>query len=87
MQNLLNYLVTSLADKPETVNIREQTGDQNIAYMIYLDDEDMPRIIGKGGRVANAIRIVMRAAGGLSDRSVWVDFSRHGVEKTDRRNR
>jgi len=87
MKNLLNYLVTSLVDQPETVNIREQAGDQNIAYMVYLNDEDMPRIIGKGGRVANALRIVMRAAGGLSDRSVWVDFSRHGAEKSDRRGR
>jgi predicted RNA-binding protein YlqC (UPF0109 family) len=87
MRNLLNYLVTSLVDNPETVNIREQAGEQNIAFMVYLEDEDMPRIIGKGGRVANAVRIIMRAAGGLSDKSIWVDFSRHGAVKTDRRGR
>jgi predicted RNA-binding protein YlqC (UPF0109 family) len=87
MRNLLNYLVTSLVDNPETVNIREQAGEQNIAFMVYLEDEDMPRIIGKGGRVANALRIIMRAAGGLSDKSIWVDFSRHGAVKTDRRGR
>jgi predicted RNA-binding protein YlqC (UPF0109 family) len=38
----------------------------------------MGKIIGKAGRVANALRILMRAAGGLHDKAIWVDFNRAG---------
>jgi len=77
MKGLLQYIVTSLVDQPERVSIRETIGEKNVAYMVYLTPEDMPRVIGKGGRVASAIRIVLRAAGGLNDKAIWVDFSRH----------
>jgi len=78
MKDLLTYLVSSLVNHPERITIRETAGEKNIAYMVYLDPDDMPRVIGKGGRVANALRILLRAAGGLQDKAIWVDFTRHG---------
>jgi predicted RNA-binding protein YlqC (UPF0109 family) len=76
MKGLLQYLVSSLVDHPEHVSIRESIGQKNVAYVVMLDPEDMGKVIGKGGRIANALRIVMRAAGNLHDKAIWVDFNR-----------
>lgn len=75
MRDLLNYLVTELVDHPEKIVIRESIGQKNVAYMVLVDQEDMGKVIGKGGRIANALRILLRAAGGLHDKAIWVDFN------------
>jgi hypothetical protein len=75
MRDLLLYLVSSLVDHPERITIRESLGQKNIAYVVLVDQDDMGKVIGKGGRIANALRILMRAAGGLEDKAIWVDFN------------
>ncbi|MHB9026019.1 MAG: KH domain-containing protein [Armatimonadota bacterium] len=76
MKGLLEYLVDSLVDQPDRVTIRESIGQKNVAYIVYVDPEDLGKVIGKGGRIANALRILLRAAGGLHDKVIWVDFNR-----------
>jgi len=75
MRDLLYYLVSSLVDHPEQIVIRESVGQKNVAYIVLVDQEDMGKVIGKGGRIANALRILLRAAGGLHDKAIWVDFN------------
>ena len=75
MRDLLYYLVSSLVDHPERIVIRESVGQKNVAYMVLVDQDDMGKVIGKSGRIANALRILMRAAGGLHDKAIWVDFN------------
>jgi uncharacterized protein len=79
MKELLLYLVSALVNQPNHVTIRESIGQQNIAYMVLVDAEDMPRVIGRSGRTANAIRIFLRAVGEVHGKSVWVEFNRHGA--------
>lgn len=76
MKGLLQYLVASLVEHPDRITIRETVGQSNIAYVVLVHADDMGKVIGKGGRIANALRIVMRAAGGLHDKAIWVDFNR-----------
>ncbi|HEY3379993.1 MAG TPA: KH domain-containing protein [Armatimonadota bacterium] len=76
MKGLLHYLVAELVDHPDQINIRESEGQTNVAYVVMVHPEDMGKVIGKGGRIANALRVVMRAAGGLHDKAIWVDFNR-----------
>ncbi len=76
MKGLLQYLVSSLVDNPDQIVIRETVGQKNIAYVVLVHPDDMGKVIGKGGRIANALRVVMRAAGGLHDKAIWVDFNR-----------
>jgi len=76
VKELLYYLVSSLVDHPDAIVIRESSGQKNVAYMVQVDPEDMGKVIGKSGRVANALRILLRAAGGLHDKGIWVDFIR-----------
>jgi predicted RNA-binding protein YlqC (UPF0109 family) len=61
---LVAYIARSLSDDPDSVEVTEETrGRQNIVHL-KVSDDDMGRIIGRDGRVANAIRSLLRAAPG-----------------------
>lgn len=76
MKGLLQYLVAALVDHPDDISIRETVGQTNIAYIVLVHPDDMGKVIGRGGRIANALRVLLRAAGGLHDKAIWVDFNR-----------
>jgi predicted RNA-binding protein YlqC (UPF0109 family) len=75
VKGLLQYLVSSLVDFPERIVIRETAGEKNVAYVVLVDPGDLGKVIGKGGRIANALRVLMRAAGGMQEKTIWVDFN------------
>lgn len=56
MKDLLNYIVTNLVTKPESVSIDEKTEDGNVDLILTVDPQDMGLIIGKGGQTIRAIR-------------------------------
>ena len=56
MKDLLNYIVTNLVTKPESVSIDEQIQDGNVDLLLTVDPEDMGLIIGKNGQTIRAIR-------------------------------
>jgi len=56
MNDLLNFIVTSLVTKPEAVSIEEQKEDGNINLLLTVDPSDMGIIIGKSGQTIRAIR-------------------------------
>jgi hypothetical protein len=63
MKDLIEYIARSLAEKPEEVRVREQRRRRGVlTYELSVARQDMGRIIGKGGRVANAMRQLLRAA-------------------------
>jgi uncharacterized protein len=71
---LLEFLVRALVEDPEAVVVEELEEDGDLVYEITVADEDLGRVIGKGGRVANAIRTVAKAAAVRLDRRVIVDI-------------
>ena len=74
MTELLEFLVKSLVEDPEAVKIEELEEDGDLVYEISVADGDLGRVIGKGGRVANAIRTIAKAAAVRIDRRVIVDI-------------
>ena len=72
--SVLDLLVTSLVDDPDAVRIDpiEQRG--KVRLEVRVGPEDMGRVIGKRGRVANAIRTVVRAAAVRDDVEVDIEF-------------
>ena len=74
MTELLEFLVRALVEDPEAVVIEELEEDGDLIYEITVADDDLGRIIGKGGRVANAIRTIAKAAAVRIDRRVIVDI-------------
>ncbi len=74
MQDLLEFLTRALVEHPDQVVVEELEEDGDLIYEITVADEDLGRVIGKRGRVANAIRSVAKAAAVRLDRRVIVDI-------------
>ncbi len=74
MTELLEFLVKALVEDPGAVVVEELEEDGDLIYEITVADEDLGRVIGKGGRVANAIRTIAKAAAVRIDRRVIVDI-------------
>jgi predicted RNA-binding protein YlqC (UPF0109 family) len=74
MTELLEFLVRALVEEPEAVVVEELEEDGDLVYEITVAEDDLGRVIGKGGRVANAIRTIAKAAAVRIDRRVIVDI-------------
>lgn len=74
MTELLELLVRALVEDPEAVVVEELEEDGDLIYEITVAEDDLGRVIGKGGRVANAIRTIAKAAAVRLDRRVIVDI-------------
>ena len=70
---VLEYLVTALVDDPDSVEI-DVDGGRTLGLRVHVAPDDMGRVIGRRGRVANAIRTVVRAAAVRDGVEVDVDF-------------
>jgi uncharacterized protein len=74
MTELLEFLVKALVEEPEEVVVEELEEDGDLVYEISVAEGDLGRVIGKGGRIANAIRTIAKAAAVRIDRRVIVDI-------------
>ena len=74
MKDLLEYLTRALVEDPDAVEVEEFEEDGDLVYEISVADDDLGRVIGKGGRVANALRSVAKAAAVKQERRVIVDI-------------
>ena len=64
MKELIGYIAQALVDHPEQVNVSEVEGDQKDVLELKVAKEDIGKVIGKQGRTAQAIRIILSAAAG-----------------------
>jgi predicted RNA-binding protein YlqC (UPF0109 family) len=62
MKELIAYIARALVDHPEEVQVEEINEARSIIYELRVAPSDMGRVIGKNGRVANAIRSLLRVA-------------------------
>lgn len=76
MKDLLVSIAQGLVEEPEavTVTMDEPAEDGSIVYHLHVSENDMGRVIGKQGRIAKAIRTVMRAAATRRDARVTVEI-------------
>lgn len=76
MQELLKIIAQGLVEKPDevTVTMDEPKDDGSVVYHLHVAEEDMGRVIGKQGRIAKAIRIVMRSAASRNDEKISVEI-------------
>ena len=75
MRDLLDFLTRSLVENPDQVQVTEaEEVDGEVVLEVEVADEDLGRVIGRGGRVANALRSVMKAAATREDKRVVVDI-------------
>ena len=62
MAELVRYIARSLVEKPDAVDVREVENADSIVVELRVDPDDMGKVIGKQGRIAKAIRTVVKAA-------------------------
>jgi hypothetical protein len=75
VRNLLEFLARSLVESPDAVEVTEvEEIDGEVVLELEVADDDLGRVIGRGGRVANALRSVMKAAATREDKRVVVDI-------------
>lgn len=76
MSELLIAIAAGLVEKPEavTATVDEPNEEGVIVYHLHVAEEDMGRVIGKQGRIAKAIRTVMRAAANRNGQKVAVEI-------------
>ncbi|MBQ2286528.1 MAG: KH domain-containing protein [Acutalibacteraceae bacterium] len=76
MKELLIAIASGLVEKPEEVTVVVDEPDEEgvIAYHLHVSENDMGRVIGKQGRIAKAIRVVMRAAANREGKKVSVEI-------------
>lgn len=76
MKELLISIVKGLVEKPDeiSVTVDEKNEDGIVVYHLHVNEEDMGRVIGRQGRIAKAIRTVMRAAAARKDEKIQVEI-------------
>ena len=76
MKELLIAIASGLVEKPEevTVTVDEPNEEGVVYYHLHVAENDMGRVIGKQGRIAKAIRVVMRAAANRNNEKISVEI-------------
>ena len=75
LKDVLTDMAKAIVEKPDSVSVTESAGeDGEILLTLSVDPDDMGKVIGRHGRIAKAIRSVMKAAGATCNKKVNVDI-------------
>ena len=75
LENLLLFLARSLVDEPEKVEVEGRETESRVDLTLRVAQGDMGKVIGRGGRIVKAIRIVMKAASVKENKRVNVEIA------------
>jgi uncharacterized protein len=73
LQELVSYIAKSLVDHPDQVDVKMSEKNDSISLELYVAQGDMGRVIGKSGRIANAMRALVRVAAAREGKRVMLD--------------
>ena len=74
MKELVEVLAKSLVDYPEQVTVTETEQDNEILLVLKVASDDMGKVIGKQGRIAKAIRVIMRSGAAKNNQKIAVEI-------------
>ena len=74
MKDILEVVIKNLVDNPDGVSINEKTNAKSICYEVKVAKEDMGKVIGKQGKIAQSIRSIMKAVAAKERKKVSVEF-------------
>ena len=74
MKELLEYIARSLVDDPSQVSVKETRDGGTVVFELRVAPDDMGRVIGKSGRVANSIRSLLRVAAAKEGKRAQLDI-------------
>ena len=74
MANLVEIIARALVSKPDEVSVTEEVDGRNVVVKLRVADDDIGKVIGKSGRIAKAIRTVVKAAAVRQNLRVTVEI-------------
>jgi uncharacterized protein len=74
MRDLLEYLAKSLVDKPDDGRVSQIEGERSVILELRVSPDDMGKIIGKQGRIAQALRTIVKAAAIRDGKRVMIEI-------------
>lgn len=74
MKELIQFIAESLVDNPDEVVVTESETEKGTVISLKVAEEDMGKVIGKQGRIAKAIRTVVKAAASKDDKKIIVEI-------------
>ena len=74
MKEFLEFIAKSLVDKPEAVRVEETKEEGEIKYKLYVDDNEIGKVIGKKGKTAKSIRTLLIAVAAKDGHRVTLDI-------------
>lgn len=74
MKEILETTIIALVDKKDQVSINQIDQDKTITFEVKVDKEDMGKVIGKQGRIAKAIRTLIKAIAAKEQKKVTIEF-------------
>ncbi|MCI8272468.1 MAG: KH domain-containing protein [Clostridia bacterium] len=74
MKEVLETIIRNLVDNQDKVEIKELEGERTITFEVKVAEEDMGRVIGVQGKIAQSIRAIMRSIANKKDKRVTVEF-------------
>ena len=74
MKDLVEYIVKSIVSEPDAVKVTEESDDQGILIKLEVSPEDKGRVIGRQGRVAEAIRTLLRVKAARNETRVRLEI-------------
>ena len=74
MKEIVEVIAKAIVNNPSEVQVEEERTGSSVILKLHVAPEDMGKVIGKGGRIAKAIRTVVKAAASKGDKKVIVDI-------------
>ena len=74
MGEIVEYLARRLVDEPEAVRVEEVEREGAIVIQLYVAKDDIGKVIGRQGRIARALRTIVRASGAQRDQRVLLEI-------------
>lgn len=74
MKQVLETIIKNIVENQDAVSIYEKEEADKVTFEVKVSDNDMGRVIGRQGKVANSIRTVMKALGSREKKKVTVEF-------------
>lgn len=74
MKELLEFIAKSMVSDPDAVEVKETVNEDSVTLELHVGEKDMGKVIGKQGRIAKAIRTVVKAAASHENKRVTVEI-------------
>jgi predicted RNA-binding protein YlqC (UPF0109 family) len=75
LAELLEYLARQLVDDPDSVRVEREEKEDGVVLRLHVADDDVGKVIGRQGRIARALRTIIRASGAGEGRRVQLEIA------------